>query len=256
MINQRSATPWLVGSGSNPNAQLRLFCFPYAGGNALIYRNWAGNLPPSVEVCPVQLPGRGNRLQEPSFTRLVDLVQALNQALFPYFDKPFAFFGHSMGAMIAFELARSLRRDYGLEPMHLFVSGRVAPQIRRQEPITYDLPEPELLEELRRLNGTPKEVLEHPELMQLMLPLIRADFQVVQTYKYSPEPPLSCPISAFGGLQDQGVSRAALEAWREQTAATFIIRMFDGDHFFLHGVQPLFLSILAQELYGLVKSIG
>ncbi|HEX8091839.1 MAG TPA: alpha/beta fold hydrolase, partial [Blastocatellia bacterium] len=207
-------------------------------------------------VCPVQLPGRGNRLQEPSFTRLVDLVQALNQALFPYFDKPFAFFGHSMGAMIAFELARSLRRDYGLEPMHLFVSGRVAPQIRRQEPITYDLPEPELLEELRRLNGTPKEVLEHPELMQLMLPLIRADFQVVQTYKYSPEPPLSCPISAFGGLQDQGVSRAALEAWREQTAATFIIRMFDGDHFFLHGVQPLFLSILAQELYGLVKSIG
>lgn len=239
---------WLAHYRPNPRAALRLFCFPYAGGSALLYRNWAGVLPESVEVCPVQLPGRGNRLGEAPFNDMRPLVASLARALTPYFDKPFAFFGHSMGAMISFELARLLRREAGREPFHLFVSGRAAPQVYEPDLRTYELPEAEFIEELRRLNGTPAEVLDNPELMQVMLPLLRADFKVIHAYEYEPGPPLGCHISAYGGLQDAEVSREKLEAWREQTTAGFVLRMLPGDHFFLHASQQYLLRTVAQEL--------
>lgn len=248
MINQRSATPWLVGSGTNPDAQLRLFCFPYAGGNALIYRHWAGNLPASVEVCPVQLPGRGNRLREPSFTRLVDLVEALNQALFPYFDKPFAFFGHSMGGAISFELAHLLRAERGIGPEHLFVSGRRAPHLPPTKEKTYDLPEDEFIDKLSQLNGTPREVLENPELMQLLTPVLRADFELIQTYAYTPKPPLDCPVTAFGGLQDEETPPESLRPWGEVTNGPFSLMVLPGDHFFLQTSRPLLLEAISKGL--------
>jgi len=141
-----------------------------------------------------------------------------------------------------------LRREHGPGPVHLFVSGRRAPQVPDPDPPTYNLPEPEFLEELRRLNGTPKAVFEHPELMQLMIPILRADFELVQTYMYLPEPPLDCPISAFGGLQDEDVTREHLEAWRDQTTASFSLQMFPGDHFFLHTAQAFLLQTIACKL--------
>ena len=153
-----------------------------------------------------------------------------------------------MGALIGFELARLLRREHGLMPAHLFVSGRRAPQLPRDSRITYNLPEPEFLEEVRRLDGTPKEVLEHPELMEIVSPLLRADFEVVETYSYVPEPPLDCPITVFGGLRDHDVGRDVLEPWREQTASHFTLRMLPGGHFFLHSDQSLLLSLLSEEL--------
>jgi medium-chain acyl-[acyl-carrier-protein] hydrolase len=241
-------TSWLSYYKPNPQAEIRLFCFPYAGGSALIYRKWAGSLPKNVEICPVQLPGRGTRLRDQPFTRLIPMVETLAAALLPYLDRPFAFFGHSMGAAIAFELARHLRQRYLPEPEHLFVSGRNAPQIPRTTPLTYHLPDSEFIEEVRRLNGTPQEVLEHPELMQLMLPLLRTDFAVVQTYIHATGEPLSAPITAFGGLLDHDVRREYLEAWSKQTAARFSLRMFPGDHFFLHTSQALVLKALAQDL--------
>jgi len=161
-------------------------------------------------------------------------------------DKPFAFFGHSLGALVSFELTRRLRREYGVHPVRLFVSAGRAPQIPRRGPPIHALPEEELLAELRRLNGMPGELMEHEELMEIMLPLLRADFAVYETYVYTNEPPLNCPISAFGGIQDHRVKDSDLEAWRAQTNVSFSLRMFPGDHFFLK--QPLLLRMLSQEL--------
>jgi len=227
---------------------MRLFCFPYAGGSALTYRRWVAQLPPAIEACLVQLPGRGSRLLDIPFKQIKPLVEATARGLSAYFGKPFALYGHSMGAIISFELARLLRRERGLQPIRLFVSGRGAPQVAESDAPTYALPEPEFLAELQRLEGTPQEVLEHPELMQAMLPLIRADFEAIQTYVYQAEPPLSCPISAFGGLQDPSFSREELDAWRELTTASFSLRMFPGNHFFINSDQQLVVNAIVKEL--------
>ena len=241
---------WIAFRNPNPRARLRLFCFPYAGTGASIFRTWSDGLPADVEICPVQFPGRGTRLMETPFTQLLPLVQALAQALVPLLDKPFAFFGHSLGALVGFELARQLRRQSGVQPVHLFVSADRAPQIPQRDRPIHALPEREFLVELRRLNGIPGKVLEEADLMQIMLPILRADFAVYETYVYSTEPPLKCPISIFGGLQDHRVSRSDLEAWRDQTSVSFSLRMFPGDHFFLNTTQPLLLQVLSQELRG------
>lgn len=240
---------WVTCPKPNPQAKLRLFCFHYAGGGASVFRTWSDSLPQSLEVCAIELPGRGKRLMEPAFNQLEPLVQKLTSALLPYLDKPFAFFGHSMGGLVSFELARLLRRDYGLIPVHLLVSSHRAPQIPDPDPPIHALPEPELLQELRRFNGTPEAVLENAELMQLLLPTLRADFAVIETYAYTPEAPLNCPITVFGGLQDQEVSYDELEAWREQTNAAFLLQMFPGDHFFLHSDQLPLLQSLSRTLH-------
>jgi len=206
------SNPWIECYQPNPSARLRLFCFPYAGGSARIYRSWARHLPSCVEVCPVQLPGRDRRIAEPPFTNVQLLVEAAVAALRPLFDKPFAFFGHSMGALIGFELAHYVRAELGVSPKHIFASGRRAPQMSREQSI-YDLPKEELLAELHRLKGTPPDVLEHPDLMELMLPLLRADFSLGDTYVFSERPPLSCPITVLGGLLDSHESRAELQAF-------------------------------------------
>lgn len=232
----------------NPQGSLRLFCFPYAGGAAWMYRTWADRLPKTVEVCPIELPGRGKQIQSAPFTRLQPLIQAIAQALIPHLDKPFAFFGHSMGGLICFELARWLRQEYNLQPIHLFISGRRAPQLPDPAPPIHNLSDPEFLQELRRLNGTPQAVLENAEMMELLLPILRADFAVLETYVYSTAPPLTCPITAFGGLDDPEVSPDELEGWRVQTRASFSRHLFPGDHFFLHSAEWLLLQTLAQVM--------
>jgi medium-chain acyl-[acyl-carrier-protein] hydrolase len=187
-------------------------------------------------------------MAESPFTRLSSLVETLAQALVPFLDMPFAFFGHSLGALTGFELARQLRRQSGIQPVCLFVSAARAPQISSPHRPIHALPEAEFLAELRRLNGTPEEVLEHAELMRIVLPILRADFAVYETYAYSPEPPLTCAISGFGGLQDQRVGRGDLDAWCEQTSTSFSLRMFPGEHFFLYTELPRLLRILSQQL--------
>jgi len=241
-------SPWLVCPSPNPQASLRLFCFPYAGGGPAIFHAWLDDLPPGVEMCAAQLPGRGSRIKEAPYTRVASLVQALGEALHPHLDRPFAFFGHSLGALVAFELSRELRRQHDLLPVHLFVSGCGAPQSLDPHPPIGMLPDTAFLEELRQLNGTPAEVLEHEELMQLLLPTLRADFTARETYAYVDEPPLDCPISAFGGMQDGRVERDRLEAWRDQTSGLFSLHTFPGDHFFLHSSQSLLLQTLSQAL--------
>jgi medium-chain acyl-[acyl-carrier-protein] hydrolase len=177
------------------------------------------------------------------------LVKAILRELRSYLDMPFAFFGHSMGAIISFELARLLRREHVPLPVHLFVSGRSAPQLSKPNLSTYGLGNAEFMEELLRLKGTPPEVLNHPDLMEVVLPLLRADFELIETYAYTHEPPLSIPLTAFGGLADLDNSRASLGGWRAQTTAAFSLRMLPGGHFYLTSNEERLLSVLAQELY-------
>jgi medium-chain acyl-[acyl-carrier-protein] hydrolase len=243
---------WFSASRRNSCSAIRLFCFPYAGGGALIYRSWLGAPPDLLEVFPVRLPGREARLNEAPFRRIEPLINVLSEAILPYLDRPFAFFGHSMGAKIAFELARRLSQK-GLEALHLFVSGARGPQAPRIESPTYALPEFEFLETVRELNGTPNEVLENPELMRLIIPLLRADFELVQNYVYNPGPTLRCPITAFGGLEDRHALREHIKAWARETSASFTMRMFPGDHFFINTSRPLVLQSVAQELQGRLR---
>lgn len=240
---------WLAYREVNPRARVRMFCFPYAGGGASAYRGWAGSLPGDVEVCPVQLPGRESRLREAPFETPGPLIQAIADALQPYLrDLPFVFFGHSMGAMISFELARELRRRGQTPPLHLFVSGRRAPQVPDTEEPIHALPEPQFIERLRELNGTPEEVLQHAELMKLLIPVLRADFSVNETYAYTEEEPLDMGISCFGGLGDKEVSRDDCAVWKEQTRGRFRLRMLPGDHFFVHSAKDMILESVARDL--------
>lgn len=239
---------WIICHKPNPQAHLRLFCFPYAGGSSLIFRTWSDYLPPSVEVCAIELPGRGRQIKLTPFNKIETLVDAIASVIHPHLDKPFAFFGHSMGGLISFELARLLRKQYGNSPFHLFISGRRAPQLPNLKPPIYNLPEPAFIEELRQLKGTPKAVLENAELMQMFLPILRADFAVLETYIYTHQPPLEFHITAFGGLQDSEATCDELQAWQEQTKASFSLHMFPGDHFFLHSAQSLLLEKLAKYL--------
>jgi medium-chain acyl-[acyl-carrier-protein] hydrolase len=202
-----------------------------------------------VEVCPVQLPGRESRLREAPFETPEPLVKALADMLQPYFkDLPFVFFGHSMGAMLSFELARELRRRGQKLPLHLFVSGRRAPQIPDLEEPIHALPEPEFIVKLRELNGTPEEVLQHAELMKLLIPVLRSDFAVNETYHYTEEEPLDIGISCFGGLGDKEVTRDDCAVWKEQTRGRFRLRMLPGDHFFIHGAKDMVLESVARDL--------
>lgn len=239
---------WLRRPKPDPQAHLRLFCFPHAGGGASLFRSWPDALPPDIEICPVQLPGRESRLLEPSFSQLSPMVQTLTEVLHAYLSVPFAFFGHSLGALISFELTRQLRRQNNPGPVYLFISGCRAPQIPDPDPPIHQLPQSAFVRELHRLNGTPHEVLQNAELMQLVLPILRADFAVYETYIYANENPLDCPISVFGGLQDFKVGHDELLAWRDQTRGLFNLRMFPGDHFFLQSAQALLLRVISQDL--------
>jgi medium-chain acyl-[acyl-carrier-protein] hydrolase len=242
-------TPWIVQSAKRTDAALRLFCFPYAGGGASVFRGWPVTLSPQIDVCPIQLPGHENRLREKPFDNVFTLVKALADALQPELGTPFALFGHSMGAVIGFELARHLRREYGLAPCHLFVSGRRAPHLADPGPPLHRLPAPAFIEGLRqRYNGIPAVILQDEELMRLFLPVLRADVTLLETYQYMDDDLLDCPISAYGGLRDSRAGAEAMEAWQAQTRGAFSLRMFLGGHFFLQTDRELVLQTLNQEL--------
>lgn len=247
---------WVVIPKPAPQARLRLFCFPYAGGGASVYYPWAKLLPPEVELCAVQLPGREGRLVEPAIPDLMELVERIGEALQPYLDRPFALFGHSNGGLMAFELTRKLRREGKPGPVHLYVGGRPAPQIERTDDPIHLLPEPEFLDALRRLNGTPEEILANTEIMELISPTLRADFSLGETYRYREEPPLDIPLSSYGGRLDDEVSEDEVAGWREQTTGPFRMVMFPGDHFFINGDRERVLAELTAELRGDLTRLG
>jgi medium-chain acyl-[acyl-carrier-protein] hydrolase len=186
---------------------------------------------------------------------LLPLVNRLAQALDPYLAVPFVLFGHSMGGLVSFELARVLRKQHRPTPQALFVSGHRAAHLPDRRPPVHLLPEPEFLAEMHRLQGTPEEVFRNRELMELFMPILRADFSLCETYAYTAETPLDCPITAFGGLEDSEVSHEEMAAWRAHTCARFTLHMFPGNHFFVQTALARLLEIVSQELTLILRQL-
>jgi len=229
---------------------LRLLCFPYAGGGASAYRAWRTRLPAQVQLVPVQLPGRETRLREAPRTRLTDLVALLADELAPHLDGRFAFFGHSMGALVAYELSHYLWARRRVLPTRLFVSAHRSPELPRPARDLHRLADPELIDELRRLGGTPERVLQYAELMALALPILRADLEACETHVHQTHArgPLPIAISAFAGAEDRRVGPASLAGWRHHTRADFSLRVLPGGHFFLHTAPDAVLNAIATDL--------
>lgn len=242
-----SSDGWVVRYRQNENARLRLFCFSYAGGGASIFRQWPDLLPQDVEVCAIQLPGREYRLAEAAYTRLTPLAEVLANVLPPYLDRPFAFFGHSMGSLVCFELARQLRKTQNKHPLHLYVGAYRAPHLPNPHVRIYQLPL-EVFKVVLRADGIPERILQNEELMQAMLPTLRADFELCDTYDYTEDIPLACSFSIFGGQEDNRISVAELDLWRLHSSAPCSLSLLPGSHFFIHSSQDLLLAALSQDL--------
>lgn len=253
MQNNQYATRWVVCPAFASQAPLRLFCFPYAGGGASIFRDWSAGLASQAEVCAIQLPGRESRLKEAPVTQIHALIESVASALIPYMDdKPFALFGHSLGALLCYELARFLWKKYALSPVCLFVAGCRAPHrqslyLSRAKKHVCDLADEALIEWMCELNGTSQAILRDHELMKLLLPAVRADFTLAENYCYIEDQTLDCPLSVFGGIED-GIERDDLFAWLEHTNGQSIVRMLPGGHFFLQSSQHLLLNAIEHDL--------
>jgi medium-chain acyl-[acyl-carrier-protein] hydrolase len=229
-------------------AAMRLFCLPYAGGSARIYRNWHDWVAPDLEVVAIELPGRGMLLRASPVDRMDVLVPALLAAMEPLLDRPFAIFGHSMGALVAFELSRVLVSSGGPTPVHLFASAMRAPHLPSTACAFHTLTDRGLVDAVRALNGTPPEVIEHRELLEILLPTLRADFHLSETYRCPQIAPLPLPITVFGGLEDDGLTREDLEGWQAHTAGPCVVRLLPGDHFFMHEHEHLITASIRSAL--------
>ncbi|MGH3786026.1 MAG: thioesterase II family protein [Pseudonocardiaceae bacterium] len=247
MTQPRVHSAWVQVSRPRPAARLRLICLPPAGGGASRYRDWPAHLPHDVEVVSVQLPGRESRFNEQPIESMEQLAGALLDGLSSYLTRPFALFGHSMGAMIAFELARRMR-PAGQQPMHLFASGCRAPDLPSRSPDWHTLPDREFIAAIRELGGIPPELLADSQFLDAMLPTLRSDRTLTETYIFRPQAPLSCPVSAFGGLRDKEVLPEDVEAWSRHTTAHFQAYLLPGDHFFINSARPEVLRLVASEL--------
>jgi medium-chain acyl-[acyl-carrier-protein] hydrolase len=258
MVHVKSAsnTTWLEHLSPAATPSLRLFCIPYAGGSANIYRAWQKWFPGQIDLCLVHLPGRGRRINEPPLNRLTPLATAIADCISERSSVPYALYGHSMGAAISFEVCRKLFRRKGPSPRHLLVSGRRAPQCPRDEPVTFNLPHDEFIEQLRNLNGTPREILDHPELMEIFINVLRADFEALETHEYQDGEPLPCPITVYGGLQDQDVPAEDCHAWKQQTSAECKVRLFQGDHFFIRDPEPEFIYAFKNDVLNIPLALS
>jgi surfactin synthase thioesterase subunit len=232
----------------NPHAKVRLICFPYSGASASIFYPWAEILPGSIEICSYQYPGHGTRVSESLLSNLDELIVLVTQEIQPYLDKEYGLFGHSLGSLVAFELTRNLIANRLPAPKYLFLSGHNAPQIEEDEKNMHMLPDDKFIQRLRELNGTPEEILQNSELLDLLLPIIRADFTMSETYQFYSGDLFDIPIFTFGGLLDKYTHREGLDAWRAQTTALFSLRMFQGDHFFINQSRQQLLQVIAQEI--------
>lgn len=243
-----ATSKWFPGAEATPAGCLRLFCFPYAGGGTLPYKNWQAPLEDVAFVCPARLPGRESRLSEAPLDSMTELVSALADEIDPLLNSPFAFFGHSMGGIIGFELARELRRRGRPQPLALITSAARAPQFRLNHQPPPEPGEAEFLEQIRRLDGMPPEVLAHAELLRLLLPALRADARLYTRYVYTPEDPLAMPLLAYGGDVDPNVAVSQLDAWREQTTGSFRCRLFAGGHFYIQNQTEELIAAISEDL--------
>lgn len=240
---------WFQHFGSAEKPIARLFCFSHAGGAPAAFRLWREGIPEQVELIGVQLPGRGNRLREPPITSIPDLTTQIVSQISPYLDRPYVFFGHSMGAVLALEVAHALRMAARAGPAHVFLSARRPPHLPRLEADLHRLPDDAFLKLLgHRYGGVPSEVLKEPELLALLLPALRADITALETFTPSEVEPLTCAISAFGGDADHLVTLEQLRSWRGYTSGPFRVRQFRGGHFYLNDARADVVREVAEGL--------
>lgn len=249
MSQRKPITCFLQPRHKSPHAVVRLFCFPHAGGAPSAFFGWPEALSPEVEVVWVQQPGRGGRFSEEPYTSVQDTADEIAAGLTTYADAPLAFYGHSLGAVIAFEVARKLRLAGSRIPCHLFVGAARAPHLERIQPSLQNLSNEAFIDAVHaRYSGIPTAVSDEPELMQLFLPLLRADFTAYETYTCTEERPLSCPITAFTGSEDPIVKLDAVQQWSSHTNARFTTHVLPGDHFFLNTSRALLTKKIREAL--------
>ncbi|NED93299.1 thioesterase [Streptomyces sp. SID11233] len=239
-------SPWFRNYHPSPDAPVRLVCLPHAGGSASFYFPVARELAPQVEVLAVQYPGRQDRRTEPAVTGLETMADRIAEELGPWADRPYALFGHSMGAAIGFEVARRMEAA-GRGPTDLFVSGRRAPSLDRDDEWQPGTDE-EVVAEIRKLNGTGGSLLDDEETLRMILPALRADYEALRGYRYRPGPALGCPVTAFTGDQDPKARVEDVRAWENHTRSGFGLRVLPGGHFFLVGQQEQVLRTIREQL--------
>ena len=243
---------WVPFRNEGAVVRCRLFCFPHAAGNAALYRPLRRFMPPEVDLCPVELPGRAARLDEPPFTSMSALMEQLHHALQPLMAVSFGFFGHSVGACMAYEAARRLRSVDGRTAVHLFISGRGSPNCASSPPPPPRLrSDHDLLAILGRFGGTPTEIIQRPELMAAILPALRADIALVEGYAVDPGDRINCPITAFGGADDVSYS-GSLQSWRDFTRGKFRTCIFPGGHFYFSPAAEALAKEIIQDLHAFV----
>lgn len=249
-IEPQPMSPWLVRYGPDDakRVRMRLFCFHYAGATASIFRSWPAALPEEVELLAVQLPGREYRFSEPLLTDARPIAIAIAEILPPLLDKPYVFFGHSMGVLIGFDVIRILRARGLREPGLLIASGRNAPQFRWRDAGLERLPDEEFVAAVRDYNGTPEALLADESLRELWLPRLRADLTISATYEYVEQRPLGCPIVVLVGEDDGLVSETGLQGWLTRTTGGVRFFRYPGNHFFLHSAERLVLAKVHAEL--------
>lgn len=254
LASRANRQKWMQRPHPNPDASLRLVCLPYSGGRASAFKNLAADLPGEVELWAVEYPGHGRRLSEAPNTRLAPLVEQVTDVIAKEVPRPFALLGYSVGALIGFEVTRELARRGQPGPTALFVAANKAPHLRPTRPPLHELSRHELIEGLQRLAGVHNELLDNDELVDVMLPVLRADLSLDETYAYDPGDLLDCPVVAFGGSEDWSTPRPNLEAWREQTTGDFSVAILPGGHFFLDSSRAQFAQALTAEIERLKES--
>ena len=250
-VGSRAGSQWLTKGPRASGVRLRLFCFPYAGGWAERFHTWERALPREVDLCPVQPPGRGNRLSEEPQRNLYTLAQDAASAISGLLDVPFVLFGHSLGALVGFEVARNLRYLGLRSPQCLIVSACRAPHTLMHTQCLHRMSEPQLTRELRALGGTPEEVLSEPRLLRCILPTLRADFETFESYSFRPGKLLDCPIYGYAGASDPRAPAEGMRGWQDHTAQTYSLKLLPGGHFFLHESEVALLD----HLWGRLRNL-
>ncbi len=243
------SSKWIQFAVRNPPRPIRLFCFPHAGGGASAFHSWEANLPETVQVCAVQLPGRETRLSEPRYTEFNDVLSVIQAELQAWLDLPYAVFGHSMGALLAFDWVRRIQSSGGRQPEFVYLSGRSAPESSLDTDMLHQLPDDEFIEKLStRYQGIPREVIEEPELRSVFLPTLRADVSIVESYRFHPGPPLDCPLTVCAGVEDATVAYSDLVRWKRQTTGPFAASLHPGGHFYPQGKLLKDIAAALQDL--------
>ncbi|RCG28782.1 thioesterase [Streptomyces diacarni] len=241
--NTRHGGAWLRRFHPAPDAGVRLVCFPHAGGSATFYLPVSRMLSPSIEVVPVQYPGRQERRGEPCVSDIGELADRVVEELLSLNTKPLALFGHSMGAVVAYEVARRLESKE-IKPLRLFVSGRRAPSRTRGGRVR-QRDDNGLIDELKKLSGTDSQILDDPDMLRMILPAVRSDYKAVESYRHTPGPRLDCPVVALTGDDDPQVTLDEATAWSEHTVGGFALKVYEGGHFYLNSHTAAVLEVIS-----------